>query len=246
MYIIYRISNNSYPKNRIKTATKINCLKNALNIFIPSSNMNWIILGDNLNNETFEEINLIIKNNKYIKLEHIYCGSGASSFNKALDRALNLNDNEIVYFIEDDYIHLYNSYETILEGIKLGADYVTLYLHPDKFIAPQLGGNPNVDEDGGCVTKIYRGETQLFGWFDSTTMTFASTVYNLKKDEYILREYTKGTYPRDFEMFLRLKDEGKVLLCPVNTKSTHAEVAWLSPIDGIKIEYLENIWINKI
>jgi len=182
---------------------------------------------------------------KYKSRDHIYYtekGNGAATFNLALDEALTYDDGDIVYFIENDYIHLPNSQNIIEEGIKLGAPYVTLYLHPDKFIPPQQGGNPEVGGDGGYNTNIYRGETELWGMFNSTTMTFASTVRNLKEDEDILRKWTSGTHPNDFQMFLELRDKGKALMCPLNTYSTHGETAWLAPLYKIKQENLINEW----
>jgi len=160
--------------------------------------------------------------------------------------ALKLDDNEIVYFIENDYIHLLDSPQILEEGFKLGAPYMTLYLHPDKFISPQYGGNPEVDSDGSYTTRIYRGETQLFGMFNSTTMTFAAKVKTLKEDEAILRRHTSGTHPNDFPMFLELRDKGKALLCPLNTFSTHGETNWLAPLYKVKQENLVEEWKKHI
>jgi hypothetical protein len=61
-------------------------------------------------------------------------------------------------------------------------------------------------------------------------MTFFSKVGNLRRDEYILRKHTSGTHPNDFHMFIELRSNGKSLLCPLNTFSTHGETRWLSPL----------------
>ncbi len=124
----------------------------------------------------------------------------------------------------------------------LGADYGTLYLHPDKFIPPHLGGNPEVSEDGGYETRVYRGKTQLHHLVNSTTMTFFSKVGNLRRDEYILRKHTSGTHPNDFHMFIELRDNGKSLLCPLNTFSTHGETAYLSPLYKVENHNLLTEW----
>jgi hypothetical protein len=187
---------------------------------------------------------------KYVhpnKISSVSVGHGAGTFNLALDMALKWDDDEIVYFVENDYIHLKGSSQILEEGFKLGAPYVTLYLHPDKFIPPTSGGNPEVGDDSGYLTRIYRGETQLFGMFNSTTMTFAAKVKTLKEDEAILRKYTSGTHPDDFKMFLELRDKkGSALLCPLNTFSTHGETAWLAPLYKIKQENLVNEWRKHI
>jgi hypothetical protein len=240
MKIIYRISDAGYNKVKPDYINNEACLANATRIF---KDANWSIIADNISEPTENMVR------KYVAedlIEWVSVGHGAGTFNLALDKALTYDDDEIVYFIENDYVHLPNSQKIIEEGIKLGAPYITLYLHPDKFIPPQQGGNPEVDETGGYLTRIYRGETELFGMFNSTTMTFASTVKNLKQDEEILRKWTSGTHPDDFKMFLDLRSKGKVLLCPLNTYSTHGESSWLAPLYKTKQEDLINEWKKHI
>lgn len=242
MKIIYRISDSGYSKVKPDYINNENCLKNALKVF-PTSEYDWSIIADNISKETDDMIH------KYITRDHICyvsIGNGAGTFNLALDEALQSDDEEIIYFIENDYIHLPNSPKIIQEGLNLGADYVTLYLHPDKFISPFNGGNPEVDDDSGYLTKIYRGETELFGMFNSTTMTFASKVKTLKDDEDILRKWTNGSHPNDYQMFLELRDKGKSLLCPLNTYSTHGESTWLAPLYKIKQRNLIDEWETHI
>jgi len=236
MKIIYRISDTGYNKVKPDYITNENCLKNALKVFY---DYEFYVIADNCSSET---IKMIYKHIEEDYVYHVSIGHGAGTFNLALDEALKLEDDEIVYFIENDYIHLPNSAQILEEGFKLGAPYVTLYLHPDKFIPPFQGGNPEVDQDGGYMTKIFRGETQLFGMFNSTTMTFASKVKTLKEDEAILRKWTNGTHPNDFKMFLELRDNGKALLCPLNTFSTHGESMWLAPLYKVKQENLIEEW----
>jgi len=235
--IIYRISDSGYNKVKPDYITNENCLRNALKIF-PWTKHDWLIIADNISEETNDMIQ------KYIPRNYIYyvsVGNGAGTFNLALDEALTYDNNEIVYFIENDYIHLEESDKILYDAFDLGADYVTLYLHPDKFKAPPIG-NPEVDSDSGYFTKIYRGEYDLFHLVNSTTMTFASKVKTLKEDESILRKWTKGTYPEDYKMFLELREKGKTLLCPLNTKSTHGESKYLAPLYNIKEENLIEEW----
>jgi len=238
MKIIYRISDTGYNKVKPDYINNENCLKNFCNVFFENI---WDIhiIADNVSQQTRD---MICKYIDKSQITYVSVGHGAGTFNLALDMALKGNDDEIVYFVENDYIHLPNSAQILEEGFKLGAPYMTLYLHPDKFIPPFAGGNPEVDQDGGYFSKIYRGETQLFGMFNSTTMTFASTVKELKEDEAILRKWTSGTHPDDFKMFLELRDNGKALLCPLNTFSTHGETQWLAPLYKVKQENLIDEW----
>jgi hypothetical protein len=166
---------------------------------------------------------------KYIPRDHIdyvSVGHGAGTFNLALDEALTYDDNEIVYFIENDYLHKLGSDKILLEGFNVGYNYVALYDHPDKYMN---GANPFV-EDGGEVTRVMISDSCHWKITNSTTMTFAAQVKTLKEDESILREYTAGSYPRDFEMFLALREKQHGLITPIPGYSTHGETAWLSPL----------------
>ena len=238
MNIIYRISDTGYNKVKPNYINNENCLRNFCNVFFDYIH-NIYVIADNVSDDTYNMIKKYIDSHN---IERVKVGHGAGTFNLALDKALQWNDDKIVYFVENDYIHLQTSPQIIKEAINLGGSYVTLYLHPDKFIPSYKGGNPEVDDDGGYMTKIYRGETQLYGMFNSTTMTFASTVKILREDESILRKWTNNTYPDDFKMFLELRDKGKALLCPLNTFSTHGETNWLAPLYKVKEQNLIEEW----
>jgi hypothetical protein len=224
MKIIYRTSDAGYNKVKPDYINNENCLKNFVRVFSKYIN-DIIVIVDTPSAELLNSIK------KYIPTHNIMIvkvGNGAGTFNIALDIALQFDDNEIVYFVENDYLHKENS-DVILEDMfNLEASYATLYLHPDKFIEPYLGGNPEVDADGGYPTKIYKGQYEYYAMFNSTTMTFASKVKTLKSDIGILRKWTSTTHPYDYEMFLELRSYNKSLLCPLNTYSTHGEVRWLS------------------
>ncbi len=240
MYIIYRISNNSYNKQRLEWATKEYCLRNALEVFTPSEEIKWIILGDNLNDEARRMITRVIlelnagmcnPDVDIIKFKEINACSNGKSFNIQLDEALKLPDEEIVYLLEDDYIHLPNSINIVLDVMmNTECEYLTLYNHPDKFIPSVEGGNPEVEEDGSYLTKIYQGRKSFYYFVNSTTMTFVTRVGELRNDENIFRKYTNGNICRDYEMWLELRELGNVLLCPIPGYSTHTETKWLSPL----------------
>jgi hypothetical protein len=156
-------------------------------------------------------------------------GYGAGTFNLALTEALKYKDNEVVYFIENDYIHKPNSQTILLEGIELGADYVSLYDHPDKYIDADKGGNPFI-ENGGEITKVFLSNSCHWKLTNSTTMTFATKVKKLREDEKIFRKWTTDTYPHDFKIFLELNDINRSLITPLPGFSTHGETSWLSPL----------------
>ena len=148
MIIIYRISDAGYKKEKPEYINNENCLKNAVNVF---GGADWSIIADNISAETNDMIQ------KYKSRDHIYyvsVGHGAGTFNLALDEALQYGDDEIVYFVENDYLHKPGSQQIIEEGIGLGASFIALYDHPDKYLPPSQGGNPYC-EGGAEDTRVY-------------------------------------------------------------------------------------------
>jgi hypothetical protein len=187
MKIIYRISDSGYNKVKPRYINNRNCLWNAINVF---KDADWSIIADNVSEETDNMLFQYVNNLDII--EHVSVGHGAGTFNLALDKALTFDDNEIVYFCENDYLHKPGSQKVIEEGLnEIGADFVSLYDHPDKYID---GANPYV-QGGGEMTRVMLSTSSHWKVTNSTTMTFASKVKTLRKTENVLREYTQGSYP---------------------------------------------------
>lgn len=221
MKIFYRISDGSYKKERFEHATKKGCLDNFLKHF-PKEEI--IIYADNVKDETFNWLE-----GYGCKLLRTNGGSSAAGFRIVLNDALKLPDNEIVYFVEDDYLHLPNSRTVILEGLSR-AHYVTLYDHVDKYIPASMGGNPFIGDDGAEETRVFLTKNTHWKLTNSTTMTFASTVEVLREDFAIWSSYISGTYPRDFECFIELRNRGRTLASPIPSLSTHGEPQWSAPL----------------
>jgi len=223
MKIIYRISDSGYNKVKPNYINNEACLLNALDTFSTEKH-DWLVIADNVSEATKQMLERYVLNIKYVSVGH-----GAGTFNLALDEALQLADEEVVYFLENDYLHKPNSDKIILEGLELGASFVSLYDHPDKYLPPSQGGNPYC-EGGAEDTRVYLTESTHWKITNSTTMTFASTVKKLVRTEPTLRKYTQGTYPEDFKMFLDLREQGELLISSIPGYSTHGETAWLTPL----------------
>lgn len=223
MKIIYRISDTGYNKVKPAYINNSSCFKNAVKVFGSKENQ-WIIIADNVSEKTIEIIHNFAPQD--YEIQQVSVGHGAGTFNLALDRALTFDDSEIVYFLENDYLHKPESDKILLEGFSVGSDYVSLYDHPDKYIDE---ANPLV-ESGGEVTRVMISNSCHWKLTNSTTMTFASKVKTLKEDEDILRKWTQGSYPQDFQMFCELASKSKSLITPIPGYSTHGESAWLSPL----------------
>ena len=223
MNIIYRISDAGYNKVKPDYINNEKCLANAVKVF---KDADWNVIADNVSAETD---NMIQKYVTRSTIDYVSVGHGAGTFNLALDLSLKFDDDEIVYFIENDYLHKENSLKVLQEGFKLGASFVTLYDHPDKYLDPSLGGNPYCI-GGAEDTRVYLTESCHWKITNSTTMTFAAKVSTLKRVEKVLREYTSDTHPNDFQMFLKLREVGELLVTPLPGYATHGETAWLSPL----------------
>jgi hypothetical protein len=222
MKIIYRTSDSGYSKIKANYITSENCLKNFCNIF--SNYINDIkIIADNCNEST---LNIIKKYVDLTNIEKVSIGHGAGTFNLALDQALLHNEDEIIYFVENDYVHRQNADIVLKEGFELGADFITLYDHLDKYID---GDNPYVFQ-GGEETKVFLSKSCHWKFTNSTTMTFSAKVKTLKKYESILRKWTSTNHPNDFSMWINLRNEGASLISPIPGYSTHGDLKTIAPL----------------
>ena len=246
MKIFYRISDVSQDPNqtkqKIKGLTNETCLRNFTKVFSQQVNNDICVIADNIRDDTY---NMICKYVPESNIQKVSEGNGAATFRIAFNQALQHDDNEIIYFVENDYLHKPDSYEILLEGFSLGFPYVTLYDHPDKYMKPSLvGSNPLVDDDGGERTKVYRTASSHWKITNATTMTFAAKVKDLKTDESIIRHWTSGTHPHDFFMFLQIQDNyfavlthnlypnqstqnKRHLICPIPGYSTHGDLGYV-------------------
>lgn len=223
MKIIYRISDAGYSKVKPDYIDNEKCLANAVKVF---DDCEWLVIADNVSKETNNMIQKYVSKNDIL---YVSKGNGAATFNIALDEALRMDDNDAVYFIENDYLHKPESRIILEEGLNLGAKFVSLYDHPDKYLDPSKGGNPYC-QGGAEATRVYLSESTHWKITNSTTMTFAATVETLRENEDILRKHTDGSHPNDFQMFLELGKDNKLLITPLPGYATHGETAWLTPL----------------
>ena len=232
----YRISDAGYSKIKPEYVNNKNCLLNFVNVFQPEFG-ELKIYADNTSKETDDMIRSVAK----IEPIKIYEGSSAKSFRHVFEKAIVENDDDtIIYFVENDYIHRIDSRKILLEGIEMGSSYVALYDHIDKYMDADKGGNPEV-EGGGEMTQVFLTKSCHWKLTNSSTMTFASTVKNLKEDVYLIRKHTSGTYPTDYQMFVELRQLGKTLVTPIPGYSTHGETHWLTPLIN-----WEEVMLNSI
>lgn len=208
IFYFYRISSESRKTPRLPGANKIRCLKNFLNTFGES---NVCIFADNCSDDLLGQIknfNLPIYETKL---------GNSGSFINCLKQAANLyKDDNIVYFVEDDYIHLPLSSKAILEGIELG-NYITLYDHPDKYTSLY---------DHGETTRIFRSKSSHWKQTISTCMTFASKISNLCEDIEIWEKACSDETPHDHEAFLEIRSKNKCVLASIPGLACHTDLSF--------------------
>lgn len=200
MKLYYRISDHSYEKPKLIGATKEVCFMNFCQAFesvifasMSEGKLPPIrIIADRCSRSTLK-----VLRSSGLPMTMTELGN-AGSLRHALKLAVTENtDDELVYFCEDDYLHLSNSPVLLQEGIKRG-DYVTLYDHPDKYTRFY---------DGGEMSKVIKTASSHWRYTTSTCMTFATRAGTLKEDMAVWDEFTDGDHPHDHFIFKKLTEE---------------------------------------
>lgn len=164
--------------------------------------------------------------NKKTNIIEIEAGSEAKSFLSVLNHVKNqnYNDEDIIYFVEDDYIHRKGWVDILLEGVEMiGADYYTLYDHPDKYYLPMYEN---------LQSKIIATNSVHWRTTPSTTCTFACKFGTFKKYYDIHTKFCNAeqNYTKDHDMFLCLWEMGSNLVSCIPGYSAHVENHMLSPL----------------
>jgi len=154
-------------------------------------------------------------------------GSDASSLLFCLEAIKNSNprDEDIIYIVEDDYLHNLNWEDIMQEAFEnFNVDYVTLYDHPDKYFLQMY-------ED--LQSKVLHTKSSHWRTTPSTCNTYAGKWKTFKKHwdthiKYCTPEHTHDGY--DHTKFLDLWQQGSNLISPLPGYSTHCELPFLSPL----------------
>lgn len=162
-------------------------------------------------------------------------GNDAKSFLNLLNYVIkqDYKDEDIIYFVEDDYIHKSGWVDILLEGFEfIGADYYTLYDHPDKYYLPMYDN---------LTSKIIQTPSTHWRTTPSTTNTYACKFKTLKKHFDIHIKYCdlNEGWTKDHDKFTELWNKGSNLISCIPGYSTHVEINMLSPlIDWAHIAHL--------
>lgn len=193
--VIYRISDKGNPKAKLPNGGKDECLLNAIESF---GRENIYVIADNCNQET------VAKLKAWGLAVELTSNGNTGTFKYIINEVLEkYNDDEYVYLLEDDYLHLPGAKEILLEGLQI-ADYVSLYDHPDMYTLHEEGGANPFYHRGGGKCQVYLTAHSHWRTTVSTTMTFAARVKTLKEDREIWNTINIGNIPKDFYSFVVL------------------------------------------
>lgn len=234
LHTLYRISDGGNKKNKLAHADKLCCLKNYINVF---GKEELTVFADNCTAETIAALKEL-----QVTVINLNGLGNAQSFLSVLDYAIkNFSDEDNIYFLEDDYLHLSGAKEILLEGLQI-ADYVTLYDSPDKYVSFDKGGPNHYVIDNGEFSKVLLTKNSHWKITGSTTMTFASKVKNLKDDYkewsfYQTQDYL--AFQRIANFPLKLSTGLQVLKNKLSNASSFKH--------RLKIiyQYCKNIWLGK-
>jgi hypothetical protein len=230
MKILYRISDGGYNKIKPEYLTKKGCFLHFLKVF---KSYDIYVFADNVSEDTYSFLQENIDNKKIIRTSL----SNAGSFMYVLNFAIkNFDDNEKIYFAEDDYIYRENSPKIIEEGLDI-ANYSSGYDHPDKYINHKEGGPNPFIEKGGELTRVILTKSTHWKVTNSCCMTFATTLKMIKEDYKIFENHCSTTHPYDFEIWCDLYKKGRKLVSCIPSVSTHGETQWLGKFIDWEKEY---------
>jgi len=161
-------------------------------------------------------------------VEVIKCGSETDSFLKTLDiiQSRNFDDDQILYLLEDDYLHRHGWCDIMLEGFTINSSYVTLYDF-DFFIAK------------GYLSEIFLTPNSHWRAVPATTNTFACKYKTLLEDLEIHQKYSSSNaikeqdgfhFSKDYDKFWELQEKQRYLISPMPGWSTHCDANHLSPV----------------
>ena len=137
------------------------------------------------------------------------------------------SEEDLVYFCEDDYLHLKIAPKLLQEGIKR-SDYVTLYDHPDKY-TPQY--------NGGEFSKVIKTNSSHWRYTISTCMTFGTKINTLKKDLDIWNKYIDKNHPEDHLIFSDLtKEKKRRLAVCIPGVADHTDLEYSNKVNKMLIQ----------
>ena len=231
IYIFQRhcnFSSNSVGKTRPEWFTREKCFKNLLNTLTDNIKLTVVFDGE-------PKDHYITKYSGFELVKLQGGGDDGRSFLNLVNyvESLNLSEDDIIYLLEDDYLHQEGWDQVMEEGFKyIGVDYITLYDHKDKYFLPMYQN---------LQSKIIATPSVHWRTTPSTTNTYACKYKTFIKHIEIHKQFCdleKG-FTRDHDKFTFLWENGSNIISSIPGYSTHVETEYMSP--GVNWEKFGNI-----
>lgn len=204
--------------------SKINCLNNFLDVFKFNDKPKDVVVDiiavhdgpvGTLHN-MLQELDVVI--------DKIDVRSNEKSLLHCLNLGASLTNTDIVYFLEDDYLHTATGLAVLLDGFETAEQFnksniITCYDHIDRYVRTD-------DIDRG-KTHILLGKSRYWRTAESTTCTWAIRHSTYIKDG--VYEKAKKFKLNDRELFRNLHSQGTILFNPLHGASTHCHIPFMSP-----------------
>lgn len=233
LHILYRICEKENFKKRPYFFSKKLCLENFLQAFqrVENASLHLICDGD-VNPE------IISPALSFAEVKYLPNVGNSNSFWTVFESALDFPEHDLIYFVEDDYLHCLDALEKLLDCYQsIPCDYITLYDHPVRYMPNYAFGEDWLVNNPTVLVSEHHHWREV----ESTCMTFASNPSVLRADYLIFKEHTVGRkVPNDRELFRQLQHLGcykdisssptRRLIGPIPSLATHCEEPWLAPV----------------
>jgi hypothetical protein len=214
IHILYRHTENksAIGKNRPEWFSYTKSLNNILNTIVDDNRVKFHLLYDGTYSET--------PHNRIDEVIEFKGGSDFASFKFAWECAKNLNigKDDLIYFLENDYMHVNGWVDDILNLYSTFdvTGYVALYDHNDKYTLSMYND---------LQSQIYVAKTKHWRTVPSTCGSFIINKKILDEDIDI-----HTNFYGDHDKFLYLgKTKNRIVISPIPSLSTHCETEWLAP-----------------
>ena len=149
--------------------------------------------------------------------------SGYLMYELIRDNMYDWDDNDIIYLVEDDYMHI-SGWPIVLQNVYDmydGVDYVSLYDHPDKYTQRYQGLSSQILVSNYCHWRTV----------PSSCGTFAGRVRTFKED----LDIHMGSLG-DHNKFTLLAQRNRNMISAMPAFATHCVNPWTSPFrDWVKV-----------
>lgn len=220
IHILYRHYNieGSDLKSRPEWFDYEKCFKNLIST-IQNKNVDLHLIMDGDATKNF-----VYKYKEHYTLHTIKAGRDQASFDQTWEiaRTLDIQEKDLVYFLENDYLHVENWVEKIVELFSTfeNLSYVSLYDHNDKYFYPMYEN---------LVSKVFTTKTHHWRSVPNTCGSFIISK-NIFTEDFNDHNTNYGGVGGDFHKFIHLtQTKNRFVLTPIPGLSTHCMQGLLSP-----------------